>query len=183
MTTTRTDPYLVIHKGLRRSLFETTLLVARCDFGGDDWRQAEAAVARMFAFLREHGELEDRFVQPLLARLDADVAARLDADHAALERAAIAVESLWPRVAAADAEARRVLGAELLRRLHALVAEQLTHMDREERDGNRVLWAHLADAEIDAIRVEAGKSIPAARQPEWAALVAPTLTASERARI
>jgi hypothetical protein len=171
-TTIRIDPYSFIHAALRRALFEATLLVARVDFGGEAWRDAEAALARCFGFYREHGDIEDRFVQPVLARLDGDVAARLDAEHAALERSLIAVESLWPRIGAAAAgDERRVLGAELRRRLHTLVAEQLLHMDREERDGNRVLWAELTDAELTAIRDAAGRSLPPARQAAWAQLL------------
>ena len=75
---------------------------------------------------------------------------------------AIAVESLWPRLAPLDAGSRTALGAELSRRFQGLVAAQLLHMDREERRviGHHV--EHMSDVELAAMTP--GSSPPSRRR-------------------
>ena len=63
--TDRVDIFSLIHKGIRRTLFDTALAVGRTDFTRDeDIASARAAVARCFDFLREHAEHEDRHWAP-----------------------------------------------------------------------------------------------------------------------
>ena len=106
---------------------------------------AEKLVGECLGFLREHAEHEDRHVLPEIARLAPELAAVMAEEHPELERAAIAVDSLWPRLAPLGPEERQAMGGELARRFQALVAMQLRHMDREEREVNAVFWARLAD--------------------------------------
>jgi hypothetical protein len=181
-TIARLDTLTPIHKGLRRALFETAIQLARTDFGTPDAiAAARQKVAQTFDFLREHAAHEDREVVPIVARLDPALAEQLHLDHPELERLAIAVESLWPRIEALDvALARDQLGAELARRFNAVVAAQLAHMDREERDLNAVLWAHLRDDELAQLGRRIVSVIPPARMQEWGALIDPSLNDTER---
>ena len=64
---------------------------------------------------------------------------------------------------AAQIERRR----ELARRFQALVAMQLRHMDREEREVNAVFWAHLDDRDLGALTRRIVVSIPPARLIHW----------------
>ena len=59
------------------------------------------------------------------------------------------------------------MGGELQRRFQALVAMQLRHMDREEREVNAVFWAHLEDRDIGALGRRIVVSIPPARLLHW----------------
>jgi len=167
---------------MRRSLFETALLLARTDFGSPaETAAAEEATTTCLGYLREHAEHEDRHVIPRLAELDAALAAALEVDHPRLERAAIAIDTLWPRIgAAASGPARAALGRELVRRFQAFVAQQLQHMDREEREVMAVLWAGMTDAEIGAISGRIIADIPPARMAELMALILPALSRPER---
>ncbi|HVT07772.1 MAG TPA: hypothetical protein VHO67_09945 [Polyangia bacterium] len=181
-STPRPDPLTPIHKGLRRSLYETAVTLARTDFADDGERAAaQETVTVCLSFLREHAELEDRHMVPEVAKLDPALAAALDAAHPQLERMAIAVESLWPRFTALDAPARATLGGELQRRFQTFVAEQLLHMDLEERQVLAVMWARLTDQEIGALSGRIAASIPPPRAKEWSALVGPSLNGPERA--
>ena len=177
----RVDLFTLVHKGIRRSLFDTLLAVGRADPArNEDLAAAQAAVARCFDFLREHAEHEDRHIVPVLVRLAPRFAAALEAEHVELEKAAIAIETLFPRLAAAPAGERPAMGREMFRRLTLLVADQLRHLEREEREGNATLWAYLPDPEIAALSARIQSDIPPARLAEWIELVAPVLTARER---
>ena len=88
-----------------------------------------------------------------------------------LERAAIAVDSLWPRLAPLGPEERQAMGA-----------MQLRHMDREEREVNAVFWARLADHEIGALSRRIVVNMPPARLLTWQQqILLPAWSAPERA--
>lgn len=182
MHTGRVDLYTRIHKAIRRSLFETTIAVARIDFSSPDGlADAQAFLARCFGFLREHAEHEDRHTMVALARVAPLLAADLESEHVALEKATVAIELLLSRMAASPPEARTQLATELLRSIYALVRDQLGHLDREEREANGALWTALTDDELMALEGAIVASVPAPRMAEWMELWLPTLSAPERA--
>jgi len=180
----RFDMFTPIHKALRRSLFEAALTLGRTNFASpDEVAASERVVADCMEFMREHAAHEDRHALPDIARLAPELAAILASGHPELERSAIAVDSLWPRLAALPATAadeRRALGGELTRRFHAFVAGEVQHMDREERELNAVLWARLTDAEIMAISNRITTSISPERMRVWGELLLPALNGPER---
>ena len=180
----RFDMFTPIHKALRRSLFDTALALGRTSFASaDESAAAERLVADCMEFMREHAAHEDRQVLPEIARLAPELASIIRDGHPELERAAIAVESLWPRLAAlpaAAAEERQALGGELTRRFHAFVADEIVHMDREERELNALLWGRLTDAEIMAISNRITTSIAPERMRTWGELLLPALSGPER---
>jgi hypothetical protein len=180
----RFDMFTPIHKALRRSLFDTALALGRTSFAAaDDTAAAERLVAACMEFMREHAAHEDRHVLPEIARLAPELATLLADGHPELERTAIAVDSLWPRLAAlpaAAAEERESLGGELMRRFHRFVADEVVHMDREERELNALLWARLTDAEIMAISSRITTSISPERMRTWGELLMPALNGPER---
>jgi len=164
----RLDAFTPIHKGLRRNLFETAIALGRTDFSSaDETAAAERTVGECLTYLREHAEHEDRHVVPEIARLAPELAAIIAVEHPELERAAIAVDSLWPRFAALGTEERQALGGELQRRFQALVALHLRHMDREEREVNAAFWAGMDDVGIAAISRRIISDIPPARMLHW----------------
>jgi hypothetical protein len=179
----RIDLFTPIHKGLRRNLFETAIALGRTDFTSPlETAAAEKLVGECLGFLREHAEHEDRHVLPEIARLAPVLAAAMAEEHPELERAAIAIDSLWPRFAPLGPEERLAMGGELARRFQALVALQLRHMDREEREVNAVFWANLQDRDLGALSRRIVVSIPPARLLTWQQQVLlPAWSAPERA--
>jgi hypothetical protein len=178
----RPDLLTPIHKGLRRALYDTALALARTDFSAPaEVAAVQEAVATCFEYLREHAEHEDRHTVPLVARFDPELAVTLEAAHPHLERLALAIDSLWPRLAPLDGPARVALGAELLRRFQAFVAEQLLHMDLEERRVLALLWEHMSDAELVALGGRITATIPPARLHKWGTLLGGALSGPELA--
>ena len=162
------DLFTPIHKGLRKTLFETAIALGRTDFlSPQETAAAERLVGECLTFLREHAEHEDRHLVPEIARLSPELAATMAEEHPELERAAIAVDSLWPRFASLGPEERLAMGGELARRFQALVAMQLRHMDREEREVNALFWARLEDRELAAVSRRIVVGIPPARLMTW----------------
>jgi hemerythrin-like domain-containing protein len=182
LTTPRFDMYTPIHKALRRVMFETAIALARTDFNdADEVAAATRSVSDCATFMREHAEHEDRELVPLIARLDPELGAALEREHPELERLTIDTESLWPRLEALDVPVGRAqMGAELARRFQTLVAAQLRHMDREEREVNAVLWANLGDDELRQINLRIVKAIEPARLQELMPLIAASLSRPER---
>jgi hypothetical protein len=181
-TQTRMDPLTPIHKGLRRALFETAMALARTDFAAaQEIAAAQQQAATCFGFLREHAEHEDNHTIPEVLRLDRALGETLEAAHPRLERLAIEIDSLWPRFAPLEGPARAMLGRELIRRFQTFVAEQLLHMDQEERQVVPLLQGAFSDQELAAMSGRITASIPPARMQEWGALLGPALSAPERA--
>jgi hypothetical protein len=181
MNAPRLDVLTPIHKALRRSLFETAIGLARTDFeSADETAAAERAVAACFTYLREHAEHEDRHVIPEIARLNPELANALALAHPELERASIAIDSLWPRLTLLAGAERAAMGAELCRRFQAFVAMQLEHMDKEERNVLPTLQARFSDAELGALSGRIVREIPAARMAVWSELIGPSLSRPER---
>ena len=132
MSSDRVDLFSLIHKGVRRVLFETAMELSRTDFAAPDEREhAEAAIRRCFGYLREHADHEDREIQPWITRFAPAVAAVLAADtdpgegvHRGREPAARGGGSAGRGLALA-----RSCNAAF----YLLVSDQLRHLNRGER--------------------------------------------------
>jgi hypothetical protein len=90
------------------------------------------------------------------------------------------VLALAERLAGSTGLERVALGRRLHERLARLAAEHLVHMQREERDVNRSLWAHRTDEELRALHGRIVGSIPPERNAEWLGLILPALSLPER---
>lgn len=175
------DLYSSVHKGLRTLLYGAATRIARTDF--DDDGQARAATAelrRTLGFLHEHAEHEDREILPLLREKNPWTAEEFQGDHARLEGLHRDIEALLSRIDTTNGAEREALGRRLAERANRLVAEHIHHMEREERSGNRVLWAHCSDDELHAAHERIVTSIGLERLTQWAEFLLPALNRAER---
>jgi hypothetical protein len=164
----RLNGYTEIHKGVRRALFETEMLL-----GAVDWTDPEAipevaaAWHDLAAFLRLHVENELAFVHPIYERLLPGVARSLNADHEEQEADLTELDAHFDRVLAMPADAGRVaLGLELYRCFSQFIADYLPHLLREEAVYMRNLWDLCTEEEIANLVA----TIIAAETPEDAIL-------------
>jgi hypothetical protein len=179
---TRYDMFTPIHKGLRRTMFQTAMRLGRTDFASlDDVAATQREVVLCMAYLREHAEHEDRHVIPRLAELAPQLAAELEAAHPQLEHAALDIECMGQRLATLPPAEREALGAEMLRRFHGLIADQLRHMEREEREANAAFWRAVDDGAMAAISKAIIATIEPARMDEWKDIFAASLSPRELA--
>jgi hypothetical protein len=178
----RLDIYGTVHKGLRAALFSATARAAGCDFASAAEARAAAATAReLIGFLDEHAALEDAVIMPELARLGPETQAALHDDHSRLDGLQRDLAAVAERLeVAGDAAMRETLGRRLHDRLGRLAAEHLLHMQREEQEGNRILWAHRSDEELRALHGRVTGSIPPARLARWLAIILPAVSGPER---
>jgi hypothetical protein len=139
------DLYRSVHKAQRARLFALVVEAGRTDPQDADASATVAAVARALAAeLHEHGEHEDRFIHPLLATHEPDLAAALADEHQALDAALAEL-----RLAAGRRDA---LGAGTLYRVACrFTATYLGHLEREEAESMPALWAHATDDELRAV--------------------------------
>jgi len=180
--TPRHDMFTPIHKGLRRTMFETAMRLGRTDYGSlEDVAAAQRELVTCMTYLREHAEHEDRHVIPRLAEIAPELAAELEAAHPQLEHAALDIECMGQRLAALPPAEREALGGELLRRFHGLIADQIRHMEREERQANAAFWAAMDDGEMAGISRTIVSTIEPARMDEWKVIFAASLSPRELA--
>jgi hypothetical protein len=179
----RPDVYGNVHKGLRAAIFGAVARAAQTDFAvAAEAGRATAAVRSLLGFLDEHAAHEDAVLMPELARLGPAVHAALEADHARLGGLQGEVGVTLDRIdAAAEAAVRESLGRRLHDRLGRLAAEHVLHMQREEQEASRLLWAHLGDAELAALHGRILGAIPPPRMAGWLEIILPALNGRERA--
>ena len=173
-----------VHKAVRAGLFETSLRVARTDFGDPE---AASAVARdvvdLMDFLDEHAAHEHDFVFPELASFAPTLAADLEVEHTRLGELQMKVRALAHRVHRSSRRVREETGPQLARVLAVLVAEQLRHLDREETEANVAAWANRTDAELAQIQARGQAVMPAETRDRFTRRMLPALNVGEQVEL
>jgi Hemerythrin HHE cation binding domain len=134
---TRTDFYTVVHKALRKRLFEAVVLAGTTDYAdAEDRARLTHVVAEIVTTLREHAEHEEEFLHPIIADVLPEAARSLHAEHEAHHRALDEVERAF-ELAIAERTAEACHGA--YRTFARFTAAFLTHIEEEEA-GQPRLW-------------------------------------------
>lgn len=179
----RVDLFSVIHKGIRGALFELAAEVARVEVSSTEAVDRICChVARVLGYLDEHAAHEDAHAFVALREVDAKLADELEAEHRGLEVAQADVERAAEALAMLDLAGRAAGAARLVCALNHLIALQLLHMNREEIEVNRALWAGFDDEALAAVRARVVSGIPAPRYAEWMELVRIATNPVERQR-
>jgi len=144
---TRTDFYTVVHKGLRKRLFETVILAGTTDQAdAEDRARLARMVGEIVRMLREHAEHEETFLHPILGEVLPDVVRSLDAEHEEHRRALDEVERAFEVAAAERTEAA---GHRAYRTLARFAAGFLAHIEEEEA-GQPRLWEMVDEGRLAA---------------------------------
>jgi len=149
----RFDLFTSVHKAIRAMIYEAGGRLQTVDFA--DERATVTATGDLIpvlSMLRDHHDVEERFVFPEVRPFDAELIDDLQAEHRVIETLlAIAGDAVVAADAAGPAD-RPEAGAELNRRFNELVAVYLKHLAREEVTILPVTWEHFADAQLGAIQ-------------------------------
>ncbi|HEY7071902.1 MAG TPA: hemerythrin domain-containing protein [Acidimicrobiales bacterium] len=150
----RDDLYTLIHKVLRKGLFDLCVRAGTTDYGDPAAvKELDAAWHRFDLFLRSHSAHERDLIHPALGALDPGGTEVVDAEHDRVHELLDRVEAQLAAIAAEqDATVARRRGLELYRALNRLAGTALPHFDAEETELMPRLWALLSDAQIAAIR-------------------------------
>jgi hypothetical protein len=154
------DPYRLIHKAIRKRLFECAMLL-----GATDLESAEALstlrqqLGGMFMFLSHHAEHEEKVIQPLLAGKASAELEALAREHRQIDEATARFKAAVDALPAGDGHAVYLQCCDL-------VARYLDHTLREETVVLEALRRHLSDAEFLAlVRADYGSEVPEAMAP------------------
>jgi hypothetical protein len=143
----RTDFYTVVHKGLRKRIFETVVLAGTTNYADpDDRAKLAATVAEVVTLLREHAKHEDEFLHPIIAEVLPDVARTLTSEHEEHNRALDEVDRAFE---VAVAERTGAAGHLAYRVLARFTAHFLAHIEEEEA-GQGQVWELAGEARLAA---------------------------------
>ncbi len=182
--TARLDLYGNIHKALRLGLTRNLCRIGSTD--PDDAAEVSAhlsALDALLALCESHLAHENDFVHPALERAQPGSALRIAGEHADHQEAIADLRDLAGLVANSRPAARPAALTRLYRALALFVADNLQHMEVEEREHNAVLWAHYSDAELLAIHGALLASIAPQEMVAVAQWMLPAVSAPERAAL
>lgn len=177
----RYDIYRLIHKGLRAFMTETLLEVGRLD-GGDLIAVSRVCgeVRALLTFCASHLAKEETYVHPALETGAPGSATTTAQEHRHHHQAIAALTAQVDTVIASDRNERDAAIHALYLDLSVFVADNLIHMQEEERLNNAILWAHYSDAEILEIERQIVSTIPPADQQTVFRWIIPSATPAER---
>lgn len=157
----RYDIYLGIHKALRLLMSETLLALGRCDPRSDT--EVNTAVGQLEGLLdicTVHLADENAFIHPALERVRPGFSERIAHEHVEHQEAIADLRDLAGFVRVQQGPVRGSALNRLYRACVLFVAENFEHMDYEETEHNRVLWAGYTDAQLLALEAELIAEVP-----------------------
>lgn len=166
----RVDLYARPHKALRAMMAQVLVAVGQADPSDEgEVREAQARLAELLGLCEGHMQVENEFIHRAIDGKRPGAACALAAEHA---QHAAAIDALR---AASGARA-----PDLYRRLAGFVAENLQHMEHEEREGNAILHALFTDAELEAIEQRIVGAVPPAEKMQMLRWMLESLCHAER---
>lgn len=180
-TIPRYDMYAFIHKALRAFMTDTLLSMGRMDCHDDtDTAVTLGQVRGLLDMCRAHLEHENRFVHTAMDARAPGSAERAEREHVEHQRVIDQLETDVFAVEQSQGEARERAAGRLYRQLAIFVAENLEHMQMEETEHNRVLWALYSDDELRGIEQAIVASQPPEKMIALMRWMLPALNPSER---
>jgi hypothetical protein len=162
----RIDLYSVIHKGIRKFLFDLIVHAGNVDYSSDaEWTELAVRIRETLQLLRNHARVEEEVFQPALAARAPEAVRVTHEEHDHEEDQLCGIEAHAKRVADASPFDRSALGVQLYRALGAFCADYLLHMAREEEELMPVFWKHFDDTELAELRRRAHSRMASEPQP------------------
>lgn len=182
VSASRLDLYMPIHKAMRNFMADTLLRIGRIDvFDDEDIAQAVAQLEELLDFCATHVKREDTFLHPAIEAHLPSGASRAAEEHDAQRDSLDVLHNQALALRTARPEARGTLALRLYRHLALFIAENHQHMHVEETSNNAVLWSHLTDDDLRAVRARLMSTVSAAELLRIARWMVPALSPAERA--
>jgi tRNA U34 5-carboxymethylaminomethyl modifying enzyme MnmG/GidA len=158
----RYNTFYQIHKALRALLFETAIMVQHTDFTNEDQASATAKrIAEAVAIFDSHAHTEDNFILPVIELYEPAVATLFEAEHVQDMELSNRLSSLLNELSSnTSVEAKEATGNHINVAFNEFIAFNLTHMAKEEKDLNQLLWKHLTDEQLHGITMEIIAKLP-----------------------
>mgnify|MGYP001599354908 CR=1 FL=1 len=184
MSPTRFDMYAFIHKALRAMMADALVALGRLDVNeAEGVAQTLARLRALLAACRSHLQHEEDFVHPAIEARRHGAARTTANDHRHHCEQIATLEGAVSTLEHAGVAQRAALAHALYLELAAFVADNLQHMQVEERDNNAALQAAYTDEELLAIHDRLVASIPPQEMAATLRWMLPNLSAPERAAL
>ncbi|HEX5616026.1 MAG TPA: hemerythrin domain-containing protein [Acidimicrobiia bacterium] len=155
------DLYQMVHKGLRRALFQSVEIVGQATPSRDDEISAAADQVREVVFLLDHhAQHEDASMDSLIAQYAPGAAARIRVDHQRYDSRIVEIEQIATRLERASTAVREDVVIELYRALTDFLPGYLEHMAFEDQVVMPTLAAALSVEELIGVQQAIVSSIP-----------------------
>jgi len=180
MSVARLDLYRDVHKGIRKELFDLTMLAGSTEFQNpESLQQLKDRFSRTYNMLETHSDSEDAYIEPLLKENNSDIAAKLSAAHQELEREFNRLQKLLNSMNS-NQENVAVQGQHFYLQLTIFISEYLQHIADEEQIAMPLMWEHLDDTELMRVSVTIRANIPPPAMKHFLACMIPTMNHPER---
>ena len=177
----RVDLYRLPHRGLRAAMAHALVNAGTAATDRQSLDVVANEVEALALMCKKHLEHENAFVHPAMEQRTPGSSRNTADDHIGHERAIDRLNGLVGQLRAHPAQkpARELLD-QLYRTLALFVADNLEHMDLEERHNMRVLQAVYTDAELSSLERELVASIAPDVMLMFMRWMLPAMSADER---
>ena len=180
--TRRFDLYAFIHKAIRANLAQVMLGVGRMDCNDESEINATLSdVEGLLELCETHLANENRFVHPAMEARDPGSTRAIAGEHVEHLAAIDRLRCLAVALRGSTGMARHEAGDRLYRALALFAGENYEHMDYEQTEHNRVLWANYSDEELRGIEHAIVSSLPQDEVQYVLRWMLPHLNPAERA--
>lgn len=177
----RVDLYRLPHRGLRAAMAQALVNVGTAATDQQSLAVVADEVEALALLCKKHLEHENAFVHPAMEQRTPGSSRNTADDHIGHERAIERLNGLVGQLRTRPLAARaRDLLDQLYRTLALFVADNLEHMDLEERHNMRVLQAVYSDAELLALEHALVASIAPDIMLKFMRWMLPAMSAAER---
>lgn len=177
----RMNMYAGIHKALRACMADTLLGLGRMDVDDDlEFVQTGDRVMQLLDLCLSHLRHENQFIHAAMEAREPGACHGVQAEHAEHEQAISALAGGVAHLLGCARATRSAAAHTLYRQLALFIAHNFAHMNVEEAEHNRVLWAHYTDEELVRIHDALVASIPAQEMMAVARWMVPFMSPAER---
>lgn len=178
----RVDGYRMIHKTLRKQMFDCVYLLGRVDAADDaEFHAALDGVSALALACEQHLQKENTYVHPAMeARSPGSTRQILDEHFEHIEEIDF-LRAEVSRIRNVPQQVRAAQTHRLYLHLTHFVADNLKHMRHEELEHNAVLWAKYSDAELIAIEQRIIASVAPPEMMGIMKIAIPAMAHTERA--
>ena len=166
----RFNVFLLIHKGLRAMMYDTSLSLQHTDFAHTrEFPHSLEKLSKVLDTFDGHAGHEDKHIFKLLESCAEPLMNEMEAEHVTDHRLSDELRALMAEFRnLIDPVAKYSTGVKICHAFNEFIAFNLTHLNKEETVVNEALWQNYTDLEI----IQANQRLVSTLTPEEAQLSA-----------
>lgn len=171
----RFNLYRDTHKSIRMYLSEFSLVCGRCDFADQtDLSKLKSEFKNIHDMFLVHTKVEDDHVLPQIKMFDLELYKKFEETHHKVDDDMGSLKSDLESIASADDNASQ-FGYEFYLKFNRFCADNLNHLDDEEKKAMPLLWENMTDEELIACFARIRADIPPPLMQSYLSYMIPSL--------